>query len=560
MNVGTETWKNQLYFGDNLHILREHVADESIDLIYLDPPFNSQASYNVLFGEQDGTNSQAQITAFEDTWHWGMDAEKTYHEVVTQGPKKLADLILALRGFLGQNDMMAYLVMIAIRLAELHRVLKGTGNIFLHCDPTASHYLKLLMDAVFDPRNFRNEIIWGRTSSKSHMSKRFPSGHDVILFYGKSSASNFYVVHAPHDKDYVESHYTNIEPETGRRYMLDNLINPNPNRPNLTYEFPPGSGTVKVWRWTRERMMKAWEEGRVVVPKKGGIARQRRYLDEQAGTPCTTVWHDIPPINSQAKERLGYPTQKPEALLERIVKAGSNEGDLILDPFCGCGTTINVAERLKRHWIGIDLTHLAIALMRHRLNDTFGTQLSPYEVIGDPKDLWSAKALADHDRYQFEWWALSLVDARPAQDKKKGADSGIDGYIYFFDDDSGIARKIIVQVKSGKVSASQVRDLKGVLEREKAAIGVLVTLNSPTRPMIEEAAAATFYQPHANISTEIFPKLQILTIEDLLTGKRVEYPRYAPAATFKRPSRKYKDGGPKQEGLLLTEVLQPKSG
>jgi site-specific DNA-methyltransferase (adenine-specific) len=542
-------WKNKLYFGDNLQILREQVAEESVDLIYLDPPFNSQATYNVLFGEKNGSQSQAQIAAFDDTWHWSQEAEATYHEILINGPQKLAELVEALRSFLGQNDMMAYLTMMAIRLAELHRVLRPSGSIFLHCDPTASHYLKLLMDAAFDPRNFRNELIWCRTSPKSHMSKRFPSGHDVILFYGKSATSNFNVVHMPHDKYYVESHYSSIEPETGRRYMLDNLINPNVNRPNLTYEFPPGSGTIKVWRWTRERMMKAWEEGRVVIPKPGGIARQKRFLDEQPGTSCTTVWNDIPPINSQAKERLGYPTQKPEALIERIINAGSREGELVLDPFCGCGTTINVAERLHRRWIGIDITHLAIALIRNRLHDTFGPELSPYEVVGAPRDLSSARALAQHDRYQFEWWALSLVNARPAQDKKKGADSGVDGYIYFFDDGSGKAKKIVVQVKSGHVTVSQIRDLKAVVDREKAVIGVFISLEPASKPMKQEALAAGYYAPQHLAKEHTAPKIQIVTIAELLNGFEIQYPRML-VTTFKKAERKYKDVGPKQDELL----------
>jgi len=256
-----EEWKNKLYFGDNLQILREHIADESVDLIYLDPPFNSQATYNVLFGEKNGSHSQAQITAFEDTCHWSAEAEATYHEIVTKGPQKLAELVEALRSFLGHNDMMAYLTMMAIRLAELHRVLGPTGSIFLHCDPTASHYLKILMDAVFDPRNFRNEIVWCRSMPKAHVSRRFPSAHDIILFYGKSDVTKFNMIYMPHEEKYVESHYTQVEPDTGRRYMLDNLLNPNIDRPHLTYEFPPGSGTIKVWRWTKERMMKAWEDG-----------------------------------------------------------------------------------------------------------------------------------------------------------------------------------------------------------------------------------------------------------------------------------------------------------
>lgn len=559
----TTEWKNKLYFGDNLVILREHVASESVDLVYLDPPFNSQATYNVLFGEKDGTHSRAQIAVFEDTWHWGLEAERTFQEVVTEGPRKLADLIQALRSFLGQNDMMAYLVMMAVRLAELRRVLKAAGSIFLHCDSTASHYLKLLMDAVFDPRNFKNEIVWVRSSSKSHMSKRFPNGHDVILFYGKSEASYFRTVHMPHSKEYLETHYASVELETGRRYMLDNLINPNPDRPNLTYEFPPGSGTVKVWRWTRDRMMKAWEEGRVVIPQKGGVARQKRYLDEQPGTPCKTVWDDIPPINSQAKERLGYPTQKPEALLERIVAAASREGDLILDPFCGCGTTINVAERLKRCWIGIDITHLAITLIRNRLETAFKEEyvddikrdrppkihVLSYEVIGDPKDLRSAEALAMQDRYQFEWWALGLVKSRPAQDKKKGSDSGIDGHIYFFDDDSDKAKKIVVQVKSGAVSVAQIRDLKGVMEREKAVIGLFITLHEPTAPMEKEAASAGFYIPELLGKANEVPRLQILTIRELLEGAQAQYPRLA-TATFKKAQRKYKEKAPSQDSWI----------
>ncbi len=543
------TWKNRLYFGDNLQILREYVSDESVDLIYLDPPFNSKATYNVLFGEKNGTEPQAQVTAFEDTWHWGPEAEAAYHEVVTQGPRKLADLVQALRAFLGQNDMMAYLVMMAIRLAELHRVLKPTGSIFLHCDPTASHYLKLLIDAVFDPRNFKNEIIWYRTTPKANVRVRFPSTHDVILFYGKSDRAAFSMVYTPHDEKYVESHYRQFEPGTGRRFRYTSLINPNRNRPNLTYEFPPGSGTVRVWRWTKERMTKAWQEGRVIVTKEGGVAQYKRYLDEQPGNPVQSTWHDIPPINSQAKERLGYPTQKPEPLLERIINAGSREGDLVLDPFCGCGTTISVAERLKRGWIGIDITHLAIALMRHRLRDTFGDELSEYDVVGDPKDLASAKALAKHDRFQFEWWALSLVDGRPAQDKRKGADAGVDGYIYFFDDNSKKAKKIVIQVKSGNVSVSQIRDLKGVIEREKAVIGVFITLNKPTGPMMKESLAAGFYVPEFLPEEFKAPKIQIFTIVELLEGASVNYPRLA-VSTFKKAPRKHKDTVSDQNNLF----------
>lgn len=330
----SETWKNKLFYGDNLHIMREHIPDESVDLIYLDPPFNSKATYNVLFAEKNGTQSGAQVTAFKDIWHWGIESEEAYHVVVTQGSGKLADLMQALRSFLGTNDMMAYLVMMAIRLVEMKRVLKNTGSIFLHCDTTASHYLKLVMDAVFSAIYFRNEIIWyypfaGRSK------KWFPKKHDVIFWYSKSSKYIFNdtspLVRVPiTDKSVIHNYrYTD---ENGRRYRED------PRKSGKTYRY---------------------------------------YLDD--GKLPEDVWVDIPSLHFELKERLGYPTQKPEKLLERIIAASTNEGDIVMDPFCGCGTTITAAERLNRRWIGIDITYLAVNLMRRRLVDTFGEELTPYE-------------------------------------------------------------------------------------------------------------------------------------------------------------------------------------
>jgi DNA modification methylase len=561
-------WKNKLYFGDNLQILREHVADESVDLIYLDPPFNSQATYNVLFGEKNGSQSQAQIAAFGDTWHWSQEAEATYHEILINGPQKLAELVEALRSFLGQNDMMAYLTMMAIRLAELHRVLRPTGSIFLHCDPTASHYLKILMDTVFDPRNFRNEIVWKRTGAHSS-AKRFGPVHDIVLFYSRSQAYTWNSISQPYSEQYLTTKYRYSD-ERGIYRLVD-----------LTAA-GLRTGSSKPWRgcspeekgrhWavpnrvlgslvdsdTAERMSTVEkldllnEHGYIYWPGKGrkgekGLPHYKRYLT--GGTHAQDVIIDIPPINSQAKERLGYPTQKPEGLLERLIEASSNDGDVVLDPFCGCGTTINVAERLHRRWIGIDITHLAIALIRNRLHDTFGPELSPYEVIGAPKDLSSARALAVHDRYQFEWWALSLVNARPAQDKKKGADSGVDGYIYFFDDGSGKAKKIVVQVKSGHVTVSQIRDMKAVVDREKAVIGVFVSLEPVSKPMKQEALAAGYYAPQHLAKEHTAPKIQMVTIAELLIGIEVQYPRML-VTTFKKAERKYKEGGPKQDELL----------
>ena len=527
----TQNWTNKLYFGDNLDILRQHVANESVDLIYLDPPFNSNATYNVLFHEKSGEQSAAQITAFDDTWHWGMESESAYHDVVMDGPKPLADLLQAMRSFLGQNDMMAYLTMMAQRLYELHRVLKQTGSIYLHCDPTASHYLKLVMDAIFGPRFFKNEIIWKRTSGHSD-AQRFGRVHDVILYYSRSDEVLWNQTYQPYDEKYVQKYYRYKDPD-GRQWMSDNLSAAGLQGGGYEYEW---NGVTRVWRLPQSRMEQLHLEGRIFYTK-NGIARRKRYLDESNGLKAQDVWADIQALRSWHTERLGYPTQKPEALLERIISASSNEGDVVLDPFCGCGTAIAAAERLNRNWIGIDVTHIAITLIRHRLRDSFGEELRPYTVLGDPKDLPSAASLAQNDRYQFEWWALGLVDARPAQDKQKGADSGVDGYINFFDDGSGKAKRVIVQVKSGHVQRNQIATLKGDMEREKAEIGLFITLEPPTAPMRKEAATAGFYEP-SHFLNHKFPRVQILTIEELLSGAQAQYPRFGPEATFRKAPRR----------------------
>ena len=488
----TSNWRNKLYFGDNLDILRENVADESVDLIYLDPPFNSNATYNVLFHERSGEDSAAQITAFEDTWKWSIESEYAFRDVVTNGPEKLGHLLQAMRGFLGQNDMMAYITMMAQRMVELHRVLKLTGSIYLHCDPTASHYLKLMMDAVFGNHNFCNEIIW-HYRKWSTGKYTFQRNHDVVLFYSRSA-------------------------DRARAF-------------NQLY-MPRAASTIK--RFGNSKIVSGHDSAGRRLPS-------QVETQESIGVRQDDVWE----IGRVAPIKQFFPTQKPEKLLERIIRASSNEGDVILDPFCGCGTTIIEAENLNRRWIGIDITHLAISLMKSRLRDSFGSDLSDYDVIGVPQDVESAKALAveseHHGRYQFEYWALGLVDARPSNRGRRGADSGIDGYINFFDDNSGRAKRIIVQVKSGHVSVSQIRDLKGVLEREKAEIGLFITLNPPTRPMLLEAASAGLYVPEQYPDHQ-YPRLQILTIEDLLSGNEAQYPRYAPDATLPRAPRRRSSG------------------
>src|SRR5487761_2113970 len=513
-------WKNTLYFGDNLQVLRENVPGESVDLTYLDPPFNSNANYNVLFAEKSGEKSAAQIHAFEDTRGWGLESEAAYNELVTQGPKKLEDLMQALPAFLGRNDMMAYLVMMAIRLVELHRVLKSTGSIYLHCDPTASHYLKILMDAIFGANNFRNEVIWRRTSAKGQTSRRLARNHDVLLAYQVSEAATWRdeMAFVPYDLDALDektvSKYSHRDVD-GRLYQLDNLISPNPDRPNLAYEF---LGVHRVWRWTKERMQRAYEAGLVVQPSPGAVPRLKRYLDEQRCRPISDVWTDIDALNSQAQERLGYPTQKPLALLERIIAITSNPGDVVLDPFCGCGTAVAAAQKLGRQWIGIDITHLAISLMRTRLRDSFG-DLVKYRVIGEPTTIHDATALAEQDKFQFQYWALGLVGARP-QEQKKGADHGIDGRLYFHDEAGGVTKQVIFSVKGGHTQVGDVRDLRGVIDREHAQIGVLLSLQEPTQPMRTEAASAGFYESHWGKH----PRLQVITIAELLAGKQVDMP------------------------------------
>ena len=570
---------NRLYFGDNLHVLREHVGNESVDLVYLDPPFNSKRDYNLLFKTPRGHESDAQITAFEDSWHWGEQAEREYAEILRQPNTDVAELMPALRAFLGENDMMAYLVMMANRLLELHRVLKPTGSLYLHCDPTASHYLKIVLDGVFGKENYRNEIVWKRRvgfSSAVHESRRFGTCTDTIFFYAKSGEAGFnpqYNVDDPDYQQYIEERFTMVD-ETGRRFQPTSLVNPAP-RPNLKYEYkgyaPPENG----WMISREKMEEWDREGRIYFPKEPtGRLRRKSYADELRGMPIQNLWTDIPEINSRADERLGYPTQKPLALLERIIEASSNPGDVVLDPFCGCGTAVHAAQKLERRWIGIDITHLAIALIEKRLKDAFpylnrvkpdkaaavapgvGAISEPdapeymqqFEVIGTPEDLGGARDLATRDKYQFQWWACSLVNAQPYQGKKKGADGGIDGLI-FFQDDKGAAKKIVVSVKGGEhVNVAMVRDLAHVVAREKAELGLFVTLAEPSKPMETEAVKEGFYTSPATGAE--FPKIQILTIKGLLDGsERARYPDLAQGGhTFKKARRE--QGKADQGGLF----------
>lgn len=469
--------KNTLFYGDNLEILRDYVADDFIDLIYLDPPFKKQKRYNVLYPEPNGSPSEAQTMAYADTWFWNETCEKIYNELIEQTPTKLAETIKGIRDFLHESDTMAYLVNMAIRLRELRRVLKSTGSIYLHCDATAGHYLKIIMDSIFGEDNFQNEVIWYYTGA-GVSKKRFAPRHDNILFYTKTNKWSFY-------PDRIRIEYAEATKERFKYYI----------------------GNVRGDKNYGEQSLHA----------KG------KYPDDVL---------KISIVAPSSKKRLGYPTQKPEALLERIILASSDKDSWVLDPFCGCGTTIAVAEKLNRRWIGIDITHIAINLMKYRLYDSFGK--TDYEVIGEPKDLHGAIALAKQDKYQFQYWALGLVNARPlghTKEGRKGADRGIDG-IKYVADRKGNVTKIIIQVKGGHVNPSQIRDLKGTVNREKAQMGAFITLEKPTKEMMKEAASAGFY--HSDNWNKDYPRIQILTIEEILKkGKTLKH-HPAVGVTFKK--------------------------
>jgi site-specific DNA-methyltransferase (adenine-specific) len=523
---------NYLYYGDNLDVLRRHVDDESVDLVYLDPPFKSNQDYNVLFAEH-GAKAAAQIKAFEDTWTWDEAAARSY-EVVVEGGGRTAEALIALRTFLGSSDMMAYLSMMAPRLVELHRVMKETASIYLHCDATASHYLKIVMDAVFGPQNFRNEVIWRRTRAHNDAKlTRFGAVHDVLLFYSKSEKRLFNRIFTQRDATLPKTHdlYRHTD---GQLYRKDNCRAPGGRGPR--YEW---NGHTHNWRFSEEEKDRLEAEGKIVYSK-SGMPRVLRPVDLTKGSALQDVWTDIDPPNSGSAEILGYPTQKPLALLERIIESSSSEGATVLDPFCGCGTAIAAAQKLGRQWIGIDITHLAIGLIKSRLRDLFTDAIAEtYKVIGEPVTLDDARELASSEPFQFQAWALGLVGARPQGEVKKGADKGIDGKLFFHDEKDAKTKQIVLSVKAGKLHATYVRDLRGVLEREHAEIAVLLSIDEPTQQMRTEAASAGFYtSPFSNLK---HPRVQLLTIAELLEGRGIDYPGTMLNVTVKRTKKIRRD-------------------
>ncbi len=523
---------NVLYYGDNLDVLRKHIPDESVDLIYLDPPFNSNRSYNVLFKESSGAASDAQMEAFEDTWEWGASAMAAEQEVMIGPRQDVAGMLKALVDGLGHNDVTAYLTMMAPRLLQLHRVLKSTGSFYLHCDPTVGHYLKVILDVVFGPANFRNEIVWKRTSAHSS-AKRYGPVHDLILFYTKSNDHVWNPDYQTYDPDYVETFFDQVD-ASGRRWKRTDLTGAGTRNglSGLPWRGIDVTAKGRHWMHPPAALDKLDAEGRVHWPgRDGGMPRLKQYPEDLRGVPLQDVWTDIRPLHNLSRERLHYPTQKPLSLLERIVRASSNPGDLVLDPFCGCGTAVHAAQALGRRWIGIDITFLAIGLIRRRMLDAFPE--IAIEEIGAPVDLAGAQALAEHDKYQFQWWALDRIAAQPVGGaRKKGADQGIDGVLpYFAGNDAGQGyRRAIVSVKGGGVNAGMVRDLIGVLESEKEPLGVFVTLEASTRPMREAAATAGLW--HSDFWQRDYPRVQILTVEEILHGKRPDVPSHGGASGF----------------------------
>jgi DNA modification methylase len=533
------SWKNQLYFGDNLDILKDLYRQHPqglIDLIYIDPPFNSKRNYNVLFESVDLKDSTAQKEAFADTW-----TNISYMDMLNE----LSDLDISLYRFLQNLDntniskgAISYLVTMAIRLWYMHRLLKPTGSFYLHCDPTMSHYLKVLCDLIFGERNFRNEIIWKRAETvKGNFgqgSKNFDPNTDTILFYAKSSNSTFNQPFKAYSNEYIKSFFKYTEPETGRIYRLISMTAPgDAAKGNPEYEV---MGIKRFWRYSQKRMQELIEKGMVVQTKLGNVPQRKQYLDEGLGVPIQTFWDDIKALAAQDAERLGFPTQKPEALMERIIKASSNEGDLVADFFCGCGTTIAVAERLKRKWLGVDISHLSVKLISKRLTDSYGEDIIlTYEIHGFPKDIASARELANEvkgGRLEFEDWIIEVLLHGIMNERRN--EMGFDGYRTFTI--NGKKYIVMIEVKSGNASPSQLNHFIKTVEDKQGAIGVFVCFaDQITRNMqVIAKKEGLFVDDYNNTYGD---KIQVISVEDLLEGKRPMIPQ-SKYETFKKAEKK----------------------
>jgi site-specific DNA-methyltransferase (adenine-specific) len=516
---------NRLYYGDNLKVM-ERMPLSCVDLIYLDPPFKSDQNYNLVYKTMTGKPVPEQAQAFCDTWDMDAEKEKLAKSMpVLMREKGVADYyvefwrlwVQALRHT--QPHLMAYLIYMVQRLLYMKTILRPTGSLYLHCDSTASHYIKIMLDGIFGHQNFRNEIIWKRTTVHSD-SKTWSRVSDTILFYTKSDTFTWNRPRKPHSKEYLTSKY-NKDDGDGRVYMLDNMTSPHP-RPNMMYEWKGFPFPTAGWRYSKETMAKLDEEGRVWYPrhKDGSFdtsrrPRLKRYLAASAGQIIDNVWTDISPVNSQARERLGYPTQKPLDLLKRLIEASSNKGDVVFDPFCGCGTTVYAAQETGRDWIGCDIAILAIKLIREILTERYRLlEGKHFDVSGIPASVEQAEELFKHDPFQFQHWAVERVGGFPTQ--QKAADKGIDGRLYF--ETKKDLKSMIISVKGGNIRPTDLRDLRGVLERESngAELTGFISLHEATKAMRQEAATAGMYE-YAGRS---YPRMQLLTIKEIIEGKQ----------------------------------------
>ena len=521
-----------------MQVLRDFIKDESVDLIYLDPPFKSNANYNMLFRTPANVPPISQIMAFEDTWQWTVESERMFDELM-QSDAKTASAVRGLRDGLGANNMMAYIVMMAIRLVELYRVLKPTGSLYLHCDPTASHYLKIILDSIFGPENFMNEIIWKRTGSHNR-AKRWGPIHDTIFYYSKTVIKTWNRVLQPYRQEYLDTTYRYSD--TNGRYRLTELTGPgirtgDSGKPWKEVDFtsrgrhwePPPDRSLPNWfiypsKWSemtvQQRLDVLNNQGLVDWGKNGNsLPRFKKYLLPNSGLPLQDVILDILPISGN--EDLGYDTQKPVALLERIIKASTNENETVLDPFCGCGTAVHAAQKLNRMWIGIDITHLAIGLVEHRLYNAFFTRP---DVCGTPVSTEDAEDLAKRDKFQFETWAATLIPG-VLPNKKQVADEGVDGVGFVKIKKDGkidMHVKIIVSVKSGEnLNPSMIRDFAGTMNSKEAHLGIFICLRKPTKSMVTEAAKAGFF----STAFDKYPRIQIHTINEHFDGIRPHLPQ-----------------------------------
>ncbi len=557
-----EVGANRLYYGDNLDVLRKHIPSNSIDLVYLDPPFNSNQDYNVLFRTSIGAPASAQIEAFDDTWRWGNEAQKAYDEAIETDNSRLSNLLIAFQSFMQHNDMMAYLSMMAIRLVELHRVLKPTGSFYLHCDAVASHYLKILLDAIFGLERFRSEIIWRRSPSHNKTTRQFGPIHDTILYYTKSDSAYFAPPSTPYSVSYIESEFRFTD-ERGR-YRLNEIMGPGARSGESGQAWRGYDPSVRGRHWAipaslkdhlpkssdamslQQQLDELYRMGLIVLSRTG---RPKYKQYPGSGITLQDIWAFQPGTRgvlygsndaidedvkwlSNEEERLGYPTQKPLGLLRRIIQSSSKEGDIILDPFCGCGTAVDAAESLQRRWIGIDITYLAIDLISRRMMKRYsGISIA---IEGAPKDIEAASHLASTAPYQFQIWAVSLAGGRMHNDGKRGADGGIDGVIYFRASKSTTERALL-SIKGGQnIGVGMIREFRATLDRERASIGIFISLAEPTKPMLVEAAAAGSYQ-HSAAGT--VPRIQILTIRQMLTGARPKIPLVDDGAAFRQAPR-----------------------